>query len=110
VIGPVGPLGPGHALLGPDHALGPAALMPAARVAVQLGQDAAVHLRRDPVIDLGRDALVDLRADAFHEALGQGLVVAGAEVLQGAHRGGDLILAILGHHVLRTFRRPMRTR
>jgi hypothetical protein len=104
--GAVGPLGPDRALLGPDHALGPAALVPAPRVPVQLGQDAAVHLGRDPVAEFGRDPLVDLRADAFDQALGQRLVITGTKVLQGGRRGGDLIPAIFGHHVLRTFRRP----
>jgi hypothetical protein len=101
--GAVGPFGPGHAPFGPDHASGPATLVPAPRVAVQLGQDAAVHLRRDPVVDLGRDPLVDVRADALHQTLGQRLVIAGAKVLQGGHRGSDLSLAICGHHALRTF-------
>ena len=108
--GAVGPLGPHHAPFGPDHASGPAALVPAPRVPVQLGQDAAVHLRRDPVVDLGRDPLVDVRADAFHQALGQRLVIAGAKVLPGGHRGGDLSLAIRGHHALRTFRQPLQKR
>jgi len=94
----------------PDHASGPAALVPAPRVPVQLGQDAAVHLRRDPGLELGRDPLVDLRADAFHQTLGQCLVIAGAKVLQGGHRGGDLILAIGDHHVLPTFRQLLRQR
>jgi len=43
-------------------------------------------------------------------SLGQGLVIAGAKVLQGGHRGGDLILAICGHHALRTFRQLLRQR
>ena len=51
--GVVGPFGPGRAQLGPDHALGPAALVPAPCVLVQLRQDAAVHLRRDPAVELG---------------------------------------------------------
>jgi hypothetical protein len=71
--------------------------VPAPRVPVQLGQDAAVHLGCDPAVDLGRDSLVDLRADAFHETFGQCLVIAGAKVLQGGHRGGDFGLAIRGH-------------
>ena len=45
--GAVGPLGPDRAPFGPDHALGPAALVPAPRVPVQLGQDAAPHPGRD---------------------------------------------------------------
>jgi uncharacterized membrane protein len=104
--GVVGPSGPDHALLGPDHVSGPAALVPAPRVPVQLRQDAAVHLRRDPVVDLGRDPLVDLRADAFNQTLGQCLVIAGTKLVHGRHRGGDLSPAICGHHALRTFGQP----
>lgn len=81
LAGAVSLSGPGHAPFGPDHAFGPAALVPAPGVLVQLDQDAAVHLRRDPVVELGRDPLVDVRADAFHQTLGQCLVIAGAKVL-----------------------------
>ena len=86
----VGPFGPGHAPFGPDHASGPAALVPASRVPVQLGQDSAVDFRRDPVVELSRDPLIDIRADAFHQTLGQCLVIAGSKILQGGHRGSDL--------------------
>jgi hypothetical protein len=106
--GLVHPFGPDFSSFVPGHALGPAALVPAPGVPVQLGQDAAVHLRRDPFADLSRDPFVDVRADALHQPFGQGLVVPGAEVLQGAHRGGDLSLAVYGHHVLRTSRQLLR--
>ena len=107
---PLGAFGPLVAPLGPDHALGPAALVPAPRVPVQLGQEAAVHFGGNPLVELGRDPLVDVSANPFHQPLGQGLVIAGAEVLQGAHRGGDLSLAVYGHHVLRTCRQLLRQR
>ena len=77
-------------------AAGPAGV-PAAQVLVQSRGHLVVDLSRDTLVDLPGDPVVDLRADAFHQALGQRLLVARAEMLLGCHRCGDLVPAIRVH-------------